>query len=457
MMNRRHKFALFITLVFTGCALLAGASISQALGLVILGAACSWVFGSEATRQGWLRLRAFPGAVRPWLRFPFILAIAGGIFGVILAWSNFNTFLAVGAMTLWGVLLSSEQLILTNKGIARAGLVITAFLAFFVALLVVAALLRIPGDRMERVGELAGAALIAMLFGRFWLSRALPAARLSVMPSTLASEAVSDVSRHRLFQLAILYVSFVAGTLLLIVFVGLLAFNGFSESVVPLPKSKSSPAYGLVVLFMLLTWWPYAAWRGILMRQPSSSPANLMRHRAVLVSVAALCVVVIAVAATFGLQSGSDREMSAKIEANSKRFGEVARQIGAIKGRPLETTDDYIAAYTEILPLLDQFDESLKMFDSLYAEADDREQRRGPVNIRWFYDTRQRQKVLDANVVELLRNDSILTRKQIAVTQQMATLPETERVDLWNEQFLPLTQEEERLRAELTKLNSSAR
>ena len=46
MLNRRHKTVLFITLVATGSALLAGASLGEGLGIFILGATFAWVIGS---------------------------------------------------------------------------------------------------------------------------------------------------------------------------------------------------------------------------------------------------------------------------------------------------------------------------------------------------------------------------------------------------------------------------
>jgi hypothetical protein len=47
-LNRRHKAALFLTLLGTGASLVSGAGFQQAAGIMILGAAFAWAFGSDS-------------------------------------------------------------------------------------------------------------------------------------------------------------------------------------------------------------------------------------------------------------------------------------------------------------------------------------------------------------------------------------------------------------------------
>ena len=47
-LNRRHRVALFLTLLGTGASLVLGAGVQQAAGIVLLGTALAWAFGSNS-------------------------------------------------------------------------------------------------------------------------------------------------------------------------------------------------------------------------------------------------------------------------------------------------------------------------------------------------------------------------------------------------------------------------
>jgi len=47
-LNRRHKAALFLTLLGVGASLISGAGFQQGTGIMILGAAFAWAFGSDS-------------------------------------------------------------------------------------------------------------------------------------------------------------------------------------------------------------------------------------------------------------------------------------------------------------------------------------------------------------------------------------------------------------------------
>lgn len=53
-LNRRHKVALFLTLVAAGVMLVLGASAKQTAGAVLLGLAFAWAFGSNSRIVHWL-------------------------------------------------------------------------------------------------------------------------------------------------------------------------------------------------------------------------------------------------------------------------------------------------------------------------------------------------------------------------------------------------------------------
>lgn len=53
-LNRRNKTALFLTLLAAGTSLMWGAGTKQTIGIVLLGVAFAWAFGSESRAVHWL-------------------------------------------------------------------------------------------------------------------------------------------------------------------------------------------------------------------------------------------------------------------------------------------------------------------------------------------------------------------------------------------------------------------
>lgn len=61
-LNRRHKVILFLTLLAAGMSLISSFGLHRTAGIVLLGVASAWVFGSSNSETG-LRLRAIHGFV----------------------------------------------------------------------------------------------------------------------------------------------------------------------------------------------------------------------------------------------------------------------------------------------------------------------------------------------------------------------------------------------------------
>lgn len=55
-LNRRHKVALFLTVLLAGIAALNGAKMMQVIGILLLGLALAWAFGSDSRVVHWLFL-----------------------------------------------------------------------------------------------------------------------------------------------------------------------------------------------------------------------------------------------------------------------------------------------------------------------------------------------------------------------------------------------------------------
>jgi hypothetical protein len=181
---------------------------------------------------------------------------------------------------------------------------------------------------------------------------------------------------------------------------------------------------------MLLGWWPYAAWKGILEREPNTTKTIVRRHKLVTTIVGTLITGALCLGTTFGIQSGNDRKSTAQVEAHTREFRDLAQRIGVIKTRNLKTTQDYVEAYDEINPLLVEFDGKLQQLTDILAEARQRERNRGPLNVQHLLYGNKEQEWLawDVNYFELLRQDNELTKDQVLVIRQMAQLPEEYQV-----------------------------
>ena len=106
MLNRRHKTVLFITLVATGSALLAGASLGEGLGIFILGATFAWVIGSGSASRVFDSARKVPSRGWPWVKFLLGMALGGCLLCAVAVGSNFNSFLVTSSIAIFGMLIT---------------------------------------------------------------------------------------------------------------------------------------------------------------------------------------------------------------------------------------------------------------------------------------------------------------------------------------------------------------
>ena len=434
----------------TGSALLAGATLSEGLGILILGAAFAWLVGSETAARTYHRLQAFPGKMWPWVRMVLLFTVGGCLLVPVSVYSNFNSFLVAAVMSAFGVFISPFRHLPTTRWWLKLILWAVAFVAFFFAATGAMMLSSTAQQSAERIGEQAAYGMIALSIGMLWLVKGwnLIVTGVSTVPvGADMSLGVSESQKRSRW----LYASLIIGVVILTLCLGLLTFSAFSEAVFP-PQDKAtlkSPGLPPFVILTLLAWWPYACWARILAREPNTGPGNARRHKHVTVLLASFLVIVLCVAITFGTQNGSDRMLTAEVENGMKGFQDIAAKIGSLKTEELRTTKNYIEVYEEMEPLLDEFDAKLKHFDDVLSEASRRYRDRGPLNIQRIYSNEQQWLVWDSQMFSLLHQDAALNRKQVAVVKQMAELPEEEQVEFWQKNFQPLVDEEDAIRQEL--------
>jgi len=458
MLNTRHKAILFISLVVTGCALLLDASMRQALGILILGIAFAWLIGSERVLRLQQAILRLPGQVTPWLRLPLVMAVGGGILAVAAYWSTFNGFVVVAVILAFGMLMSPLQQAPTQARGGKVVVWIVGILTFFFAAVSVSMALHMTGAQSGRLGELAAAGIVAMPLGMFWTVKGWRLLIVGIRPAQADDNVEkANVSPANQKGTLWLYLFLACSVLLLALFLGLLAFNAFSDSmgrVSPVTETNRS-VFPLIGFVMLLALWPYTCWRRILERESNTFERNVKRHKRVAMALGMVFSLIVCLGITAGVQISADSMSRVSIEDTTKGFQEVAVKIGAIKSRDLRTTANYISAYAEIGPLLDDFDAKLTHMDGVMAEAKAREERRGIFNIQKLYKHHRESTSWNTEVSRLLKEDSVLTRKQVALAEQMATIPgEDSQIQFWNERFLPLVEEEQVLRQKLAALMS---
>src|SRR5713101_6064214 len=160
--------------------------------------------------------------------------------------------------------------------------------------------------------------------------------------------------------------------------------------------------------------------------------------------------VVLSVAVALGIQQHNDRVLGAQVAQSESELRTLGAQIAAIKDRQFGTMSEYIAAYARVEPLLKDYDQKLQHYGELCSTAQQRDQKRGLINIRRLH-TRYNAKVRQNNseLIEFVRQVNEVTRKEASVIHDMASLPAEERVHFWHDEFMPLAAQEHALRKRL--------
>jgi hypothetical protein len=125
-------------------------------------------------------------------------------------------------------------------------------------------------------------------------------------------------------------------------------------------------------------------------------------------------------------------------------------RISGIKDHELKTMAEYVGAYVQVAPLLDDYDHKLEAYADLCNRAQRRDERRSLINIL------RNQKSYSSDVwrnaseiIQLVRAISAVMRKEASVIHDMSSLPYEERVQFWHEEFVPRLAQEHALRERL--------
>jgi hypothetical protein len=163
---------------------------------------------------------------------------------------------------------------------------------------------------------------------------------------------------------------------------------------------------------------------------------------------AIVLVLITVFAVTFAVQEHNDRVLSDELAGTASDLQDTGAKITSIRDSDMKDMNDYIRAYSEMAPLLDDYDRRLQRITDLYNEARERDRRL--LRVERLY--RRPQLTNWENMSEILnitRDLNKVFRQETSITQNMALLPKSERMQFWHEQFLPLEAQEKSLRARL--------
>ena len=167
--------------------------------------------------------------------------------------------------------------------------------------------------------------------------------------------------------------------------------------------------------------------------------------------------VVLSVAVALAIQRHNDRVLDAQVARSESELRTLGAQIAAIKDRQFGTMSEYVAAYARVEPLLKDYDQKLQQYGELCSTAQQRDQKRGLINIRRLY-SRYSTEVWRNNseILELVRQVNEVTKKEASVIHDMASLPADEQVQFWHDEFMPLAAQEHALREQLLLVGQRA-
>jgi len=352
-LNWRHKAILFATLVLTGSRLLAGAELKEALGMMMLGAALAWAIGSDVVSKSYSKLKAITSILYLWIRLPLAMIFAGCALGAALILSRANPVIAIAVMSVLGIVIAPLTSLPSRKTWLRILFLVLAPAAFLLAVMGILAI-ALAVDKSwehdaERLGQLIGGSFFAFLVGIWWLSKGWRLIIKGITGEIVAGPVLTEGPPRKAFGH---YLSLLLGVLILTLWLGLLAWSASSDWAYGPRGTTGSKAkensLAQIAFVVLLAWWPYAAWKKILAREPNCDTKYLVRHKRVVAAAGMASTVVLCSAVTFGIQNGYDRIVTDQITKTAAQLKDVASKIGNLKRQDLRTTREYIQAYSEI-------------------------------------------------------------------------------------------------------------
>ena len=163
---------------------------------------------------------------------------------------------------------------------------------------------------------------------------------------------------------------------------------------------------------------------------------------------AVVLVLITTFAVLFAIQEHKERVLSEEVNDTAAELQATGAKIAGIRDADLKEMNDYVRAYSELAPLLDDYDRQLQKITDLYSQA--RQRDKSPLNVTRLYRTPHVTNWENmSEILDTTRAVNKVMRQETSVIQNMAELPESERMQFWHEHYLPLEAQEKGLRAKL--------
>ena len=429
----------------------------------MIGAAFTWLFGSRSILNASQWVGGMPGRVLPWLLIPALFVVASFLLICISILTNFSHQFVIGGMLILGLLISPFSSLTVSKPVLRVFSWVGLFLVFFIASVPFSLIDSRSAQNAEKIGELDVSGFCALLVGMFWLVKGKTLVLRGVEPQ-LSSEAMplelegdagpQETSRPagKSFKTIWTYSLLLIGFTVFTIWTGVIIFVAVGDLISPIGSSDKNQGYMQAGFFMLLAWWPYAAWKEILRREPNRIDTNVRKHRHISAGAGIVFAVLMSTAVVFAVQRGTERKLALDFKEKGDDFWKITNQIGNIKGRELKTVEAYVGAYDEISQLEESFDNGLKNFEAARQAL---KTYRGPFDL-------SRPNSVEAQadgysiLFELMKKSGEVNRKQFAVINDLKMLPVGQQPDFWREHFYPLLIEQDSIRKRLLAAGSTS-
>ena len=182
----------------------------------------------------------------------------------------------------------------------------------------------------------------------------------------------------------------------------------------------------------------------------SEPKAAANRRRIWIVPVLLIVMSALSVAIVLGVQNQEDDALTAQITQTEAQLRALGAQIADIKDHEFKTMAEYGVAYAQIEPLLTEYDQKLQEYSQLYETAQQRDQKRGLINIQRLHNRYNLEVWRNTSeLIALIREINDVMKKEASVIHDMRSIPEQEQVQFWHEEFMPLVAQEHALRERL--------
>jgi len=174
------------------------------------------------------------------------------------------------------------------------------------------------------------------------------------------------------------------------------------------------------------------------------------RPRIWITAVSLIVASALGVAILLGVQNHEDHVLTAQITQTEADLRVTGARIANIKDHEFKTMAEYVVAYARVEPLLTEYDQKLQEYSKLYNTAQQRDQKRGLINIQRLHNNYNSEVWRDTSeLIAIIRQINEVMKNEASVIRDMRSLPEQEQVQFWHEEFMPLVAQERALRERL--------